>query len=140
MQRTIVIAVLMIPLLSFALFFPGCDDDDLTKPRGGAGDAVFPLTVGNKWIYDYAWGSDSVTSTVVIDDKKYYVMRGSSLMIAGMPAYVRLNDRNQLVVRRRIEPEGEYVLFDFDAEPESQCGARESWPEAWRREKRRRPG
>ena len=49
-------------------------------------------------------------------------MRGSSLMVAGMPAYVRMNDQQQLLARRQREPYGEHVLFDFRAETGSQ------WP------------
>jgi len=92
-----------------------------TPGAGGAPETttIFPLAVGNKWIYDYAWGSDSVTATVEIDGKEYYVMRGSQLMVAGMPAYVRMNDQQQLLVRRQREPYAEHVLFDFGAEPGS---------------------
>jgi hypothetical protein len=75
-----------------------------------------PLAVGNKWIYDYSWWSDSVTASVVIDGKKYFTMRGTSLAVAGMPTNVRLNAQNQFLVRREIAPYGEYVLFDFGAE------------------------
>jgi hypothetical protein len=115
-------------LVLCALLLPSCGSDikpteaPWTPGVGSAPDAaeIFPLAVGNKWIYDYTWGSDSVTATVMIDDKEYYVMRGSSLIVAGVPAYVRMNDQEQLLVRRQRKPETEHVLFDFGAKPGSQ--------------------
>jgi hypothetical protein len=118
-------------LVLCALLLQSCGSDiKPTEPpwTPGAGSGpdtakIFPLAVGNKWIYDWPWVSDSVTASVIIDGKEYCRMRGSSLEIVGMPAHVRLNDQQQLVVRSPAG--GEQVFFDFGAEPGS------TWDYVW---------
>ena len=98
--------------------FAGCGEECVTEPSGSKTAAVFPLAVGNKWIYDDPAESDSVTATIVLDDETYYVLEG----LFREPINVRMNDQNQLVVRWDHESCGECVLFDFDA------SVGEKWP------------
>lgn len=103
--------------MAFVLVLSACGDENPAKPQDSGGTetaTIFPLSVGNVWTYNC--GSDSVKATATLDGKEYYVMEGTSLKIAGMPAYVRMNDQGQLLVRRQREPYGEHVLFDFGAE------------------------
>lgn len=108
------------------LMLSACGDENPARPRDSNGietATIFPLSVGNKWIYNWAWASDSVTAIVEMDGTEYYRMRGSSLEIAGMPAHVRMNDQEQFLV---WWPEvGEQVFFDFGAETGSE------WDYSW---------
>jgi hypothetical protein len=113
-----------IGLLGILALFAACDEECVTEPTGSQTPdttAIFPLAVGNKWIYDNAARSDSVTASTVLDGKTYHILQGRSLYFRE-PVYVRMNDQQQLVVRHEVEPLSEYVLLDFGADPG------DSWP------------
>jgi hypothetical protein len=119
-------APMMALLVLLVQSFGGCDN--AAKPEGpggsgGDGTDIFPLAVGNKWLYDWSWASDSVTASVPMNGVDYYVMRGSSLEIVDMPAYVRMNDEKQLIAWTPVFED--QVFFDFGVETGSQ------WDYAW---------
>jgi hypothetical protein len=105
----------LIGLLGMLALFAGCGEECVEPARSNGPDsvAIFPLAVGNKWIYDDPARSDSVTASIVKDGRTYYVVEG----LFQYPLSVRMNDQQQFVVRREDEPYDEYVLFDFGAEP-----------------------
>jgi hypothetical protein len=108
--------ICFVGLLVMMLVSVGCGDETATEPgdrKAPDTTAVFPLGIGNKWIYDDPSQSDSITASVVQDGKRYYVLEG----FFGQPISVRMNDQQQLVVRRDHESCDEYVLFDFGLEP-----------------------